>query len=115
VSVVGLMTRPIQVFHRVPIGEDQATGQPVYEDQVTSLLGYVYQKRTGDRDSSNNTIEVTWENQWLALPPETQVESIDAVSIGGTEYEVVGEPHFNWNPRKAEVEFVELEIRRAAA
>lgn len=112
-DVTRLMTKPVNLVRRTPTTED-AHGQPIYSEAVEAAFGYVYQKRTGDRDSESGNISITWENLWVALPPTAVIDSIAAVQIDGTEYEVVGEPHRQWNARRAAVEFIEVEVRRAA-
>lgn len=109
-----LMTKPVDLIDRAETGED-AHGQPIYTETTTPKKAYVYQKRTGDRDSGTGRVSILWENYWVALPPDTDVTSVDAVRFDGVTYEVVGEPHKQWNPRTQAVEFLELEVRRAGA
>jgi hypothetical protein len=112
-DVTRLMTKPVVLVHRTPGAED-AHGQPAYTVTTETTYGYVYQKRTGDRDSATGNISITWENLWVALAAGTPIDSVAAVQIDSVQYEVVGTPHKAWNPRRAAVEYVEIEVRRAA-
>jgi hypothetical protein len=109
-SLTSLLTKEASLRYELTVGKDEY-GQPTtrrvdvpttcyYRLQNTSIGDAVYQ--------ADERIRVT-------LAPSTDIDGLKGVSIDGVDYELAGVPHLQWNPRSKTVQYVQVQVRKAAS
>lgn len=113
-TITNLINLPCQIVRRTPSGLEDDYGNEIPGETVVSTV-CEFQKlpRSSDQeDASRNELA---ESRWnVFFPAGTDVDSGDALIIGGTEYEVDGDPWDARNPLTDQVSHVELMAKRVA-
>lgn len=108
--ITGLMRRECKILRRSPTGEVNDYGDEVLaEDEVDAVCELQQQRRLEAADMG----EVS-DATWIAyLPIGTDLRTGDALVVGGTAYEVIGEP-WQADSGTAAVHHVEATLRLTA-
>lgn len=106
--VARMMTTDCTIVRRSVVDDDSfdQEAQPEEVEAVCSLQ----QRRRDETDDRGEVSETFWD---LSLPHGTEIDTGDAVKVGGRRYELVGEP---WSPEEGSRSMwhVEATVRRVA-
>lgn len=105
------MTRPVTIQHRSStVGFDEYDNPIPGTDTITYTVGYLEQTEAVEVSVGQDTFTSA---DLLVLPPLTVIDGSDRVVIGGTTYEVIGDPARPWRPSTGE-HHVECRLRTTA-
>lgn len=110
-GVADLMTRSATLLRYADSGEVDEYGDAVKTLTETSVSCELQQQRRNEDDEQAEVAESRWR---LFLPAGTEVDTGDAIEVGGDRYELVGEPWPVHNPRTEEISHIEATVRRVA-
>lgn len=105
-----LLTKPVTLILREFGPDEDDWGTPIAHETRVDTTCYVRWRRATDRDEDGTVMSEWWE---LILPADTPMRSYDAVELDGDQYEVIGRPDREWNPRMQEINHVKLNCSRA--
>jgi len=102
------LTEPVTLHLRTPGAEDEH-GNPATTESDLEVSGYASRQIASEQGEAG---VVVGESMRLFLAAGTPLTGWDAVTIGGQEYEVIGDAWEVFNPRLGAVHHVEADIRR---
>jgi hypothetical protein len=102
------MTQPltIQAVSTTTLDEygDQVPGD---DGAPVSVYGYLHQVQTDETLVDRDTVVSKWT---CYLPAGTAISHLDYINFEGQKFQVNGEPHKVWNPRRAVTSHIEVDL-----
>lgn len=110
-SLSTLLNRPCTIVQRSDSGNIDDYGDPVQTEVLVETTGELQQFERQEPIGQGEFSVAHWT---LFLPAGTQIDTSDAVIVGGEEYGVEGEPWLVRNPRTGSDSHLEVTLVRAA-
>jgi hypothetical protein len=109
-SLATLLNKPCLLVRRSDSGGEDAHGNPIEDETVTEVLCEIQQRQRSEDDDAGELSDTLWT---LFLPHGTDLDTSDAVIVGGLVYEVMGDP---WDAVQGSPDMwhVEATVRRTA-
>jgi len=109
VSIAGLLTLTCTITSRAGTGSVDAYGDETVAETTVTTLCELQQRQRSETSDPGEIASSTW---LLILPAGTAIGPGDTVTIGGDDYELVGEAWAARNPRTEAASHVECTVKR---
>lgn len=109
-TLATLLNKPCQLVRRSDSGDIDAHGGEIETETVTEVMCDLQQRQRSEDEESGELSDTLWT---LFLPTGTDIDTSDAVVVGGRVYELVGDP---WDAQQGSPDMWHLEatVRRTA-
>lgn len=109
-----LLNTPCTITRKTETEDKDAHGNPVTEPVEVETVCELQQLQQRGEQEPESMGELS-DTRWLVIfPPGTVITTAATVTVGGQEYEMVGDPWNARNPRTQTEHHVEATLRRTA-
>lgn len=114
---VPLMTQPAILTRRL-LDDTSSTddyGNPIPTEVTEAALCHKQPSgRADEHGEKAGLADVQSETETVFFPPDTPVDGLDAITVDGVQYELVGPPSRWFHPRRQRYLYVQATVKRAA-
>lgn len=104
-----LMTQTGTLRRRAQTGPDDVFGDPTIVETTDAVRCAIFGGSAGEITDGR---QIESQDLTLFLPPDADVEAVDAITVDGRTYELDGTPWRAWNPRLRRYTHYQARLRR---
>lgn len=111
-TLTDLINRPCTITRRTAGATQSAYGDLLVEETTTAAVCELQQRQHTEDDELGELSITVWD---LFLLADTDIQTGDAITVDGIEYEVIGDPWRARNPRTQTESHVQATVKRSSS